>query len=284
MDTSKGRRKPIYRRPLLLGFIVLVALVLTTSQPLRDSVRDLACGVLGCNPSESTLQESTQQSMQEFFDKSDRFKSLQVHVGDVRLIHKAGNEYEGRATLALDGQTHSVEVNVLADGKNILWKIPPGDLMFIAQNQISNVLKALQLGGSAQSVPDAIRPPPDAPDMENDSTQAPANPNASPAATPTPAVVARPSEVKTGPSFDCARGTWLDERTICGNAHLAFLDSTLAGTFAKELKAGNPSATRRKQLAWLEKRHACGDNVPCIERMYVTRINDLGGVDGRAIQ
>jgi uncharacterized protein len=75
------------------------------------------------------------------------------------------------------------------------------------------------------------------------------------------------------PSFDCAKASTPDERTICAHARLAELDQAIARAFAQ---AGQQSKDEAQKIAVqsLGTRHACGANPICILDQQVEAIGD----------
>ncbi|MGJ6126684.1 DUF2510 domain-containing protein [Mycolicibacterium sp. Y3] len=79
-------------------------------------------------PTEAVAGE-VKSAMQRKLDGDPDLKNLTVV--EVRLVHKAGNEYKGIATVkAADDTKHDVPVDVTADDENVLWESPPGAFAF----------------------------------------------------------------------------------------------------------------------------------------------------------
>ncbi|MHA3021282.1 DUF2510 domain-containing protein [Mycobacterium sp. BMJ-28] len=79
-------------------------------------------------PAEAVAGE-VKTAMQRKLDGDPDLKDLTVV--EVRLVHKAGNEYKGIATVkGADGTEHDVPVDVTADDENVLWESPPGAFAF----------------------------------------------------------------------------------------------------------------------------------------------------------
>ncbi|MGD9618523.1 MAG: hypothetical protein AB7G47_12000 [Mycolicibacterium sp.] len=69
--------------------------------------------------------------MQREFDTDPDPAELALDVLDVQLVNKSGNEYKGIAAIrAGNGVKEDVQVEVTADGDNVLWEIPAGALLF----------------------------------------------------------------------------------------------------------------------------------------------------------
>lgn len=105
-----------------------------------------------------TAAASVKISMQRKFDTDPDFEDLQhLTVIDVVLIHKAGNEFKGIATVETpDGVAHDVPIDVTADGGDVIWESGPGAFLF-----------ALPPSPEPEPPPLAPAPAPAAPDVEN---------------------------------------------------------------------------------------------------------------------
>jgi len=98
--------------------------------------------ISGCGPSIDVLSEQVRNSMQQHFDTNEQFKSYEMKVEKVTLIHEQDKKYKGAASVVLDGKTHDVMISVTADGNNLIWEAPPGSLMFIAQLEMQKILNS----------------------------------------------------------------------------------------------------------------------------------------------
>ncbi|MEM8688963.1 MAG: lysozyme inhibitor LprI family protein [Pseudomonadota bacterium] len=82
------------------------------------------------------------------------------------------------------------------------------------------------------------------------------------------------------PSFDCKKASAPDEKAICENFTVAWLDRQLdrARKDALARADGQTSgALRADQSAWLASRRDCGSDVPCLTERYVLRLTALTG-------
>ena len=73
----------------------------------------------------------------------------------------------------------------------------------------------------------------------------------------------------TGPSFDCARATFADEKAICADPRLAELDRASAADFARYMREKGVDQSLRREARqavgdFLLDRRGCGDNRLCI--------------------
>ena len=73
-------------------------------------------------------------------------------------------------------------------------------------------------------------------------------------------------------SFDCRLAKHADERTICSDAILAELDHTVSVLYA--LRGKDRSAVSN-QRSWLTMRGRCGEDVACLRKIYLKRIDEL---------
>lgn len=96
--------------------------------------------------------------------------------------------------------------------------------------------------------------------------------------------------VVSGPSFDCRKVKGASELAVCGNAELSDLDREMARLFdqsGKLARSEDDRARRRaEQIRFFRERNACGSNAACIQRLYVSRIEDLtskGRVSGGVV-
>ena len=77
-------------------------------------------------------------------------------------------------------------------------------------------------------------------------------------------------------SFDCAKASTPQEKTICATPSLSALDEKLAQTYkAAQATAAAPDQLKSEQRAWLKDTKGCNTNVECLERAYNARIAQL---------
>ena len=80
--------------------------------------------------------------------------------------------------------------------------------------------------------------------------------------------------------FDCKTAKLAAEKTVCAHAYLRRLDdrtATLYGLLWARLDNTNREGLREHQLAFLERRNACGSREHCVARAYRTQIGELSG-------
>jgi len=78
--------------------------------------------------------------------------------------------------------------------------------------------------------------------------------------------------------FDCRKAVSAVEKQVCADPALSKLDQTLAEEYAYALKrAGDATALRASQLAWLKSRNACTGGA-CLQRKYKVRIDELRAI------
>ena len=74
-----------------------------------------------------SLESQVQTSLQEYYDDPATALFLPIYVSDVALIRATATTFEGMAMMQMSGYNpHQVPVSVTADGRNFMWKIPPG--------------------------------------------------------------------------------------------------------------------------------------------------------------
>ena len=78
------------------------------------------------------------------------------------------------------------------------------------------------------------------------------------------------------PSFDCARATGADERTICRVPRLAEIDLELNEAYSRARTAvADPTRLAAEEQSWLATRQQCGGRADCIESRILVRLSQL---------
>ncbi|MEM7426004.1 MAG: lysozyme inhibitor LprI family protein [Pseudomonadota bacterium] len=80
------------------------------------------------------------------------------------------------------------------------------------------------------------------------------------------------------PSFDCDKAGTPDEKTICDQFALAWLDRQLDRAWQEAVQragAGGQSDLKAKQKAWLADRRGCREDVSCLQDSYLRRLREL---------
>ena len=77
-----------------------------------------------------------------------------------------------------------------------------------------------------------------------------------------------------GPSFDCAKATSIDERTICANPYLSRIDVLVSRAYARFTPAYGNKRVIGKGL--LQDRHACGSDEACIAAVEANALETYG--------
>ncbi|MET3663362.1 peptidoglycan-binding protein [Aquamicrobium ahrensii] len=88
-----------------------------------------------------------------------------------------------------------------------------------------------------------------------------------------------PEILANQPGFDCEQARASDELAVCASATLRHLDSQMSANYAQLIKDASEADAahwRNTQRAFLEKRQACGSEVPCLTLLYEDRIAELG--------
>lgn len=78
-------------------------------------------------------------------------------------------------------------------------------------------------------------------------------------------------------SFPCDKAQSPAERQICKSIPLSALDRSVSSAWhiAMNKHQQNPSKLRAEQAAWLKERDACGEDVSCLERKMLDRVDIL---------
>lgn len=77
-------------------------------------------------------------------------------------------------------------------------------------------------------------------------------------------------------SFDCAKASTAQEKTICATPTLSALDEKLAQTYkAAQAASADPDQLKNEQRTWLKDTKGCNADIECLERAYTARIGEL---------
>jgi len=82
-------------------------------------------------------------------------------------------------------------------------------------------------------------------------------------------------------SFDCRKAETPDERTICSHPGLNDSDVEMATTYkllAGLMAMGARGALQDSQQDFLTRRHACADDLACLQQAYKTRLEELQAI------
>ena len=78
----------------------------------------------------SSLETQVRQGMQAHFDDPATAPPWPVYVSEVSLIRTSTTVFEGMAMMQMSGYNpHHIPIDVTADERNVIWKIPPGALV-----------------------------------------------------------------------------------------------------------------------------------------------------------
>ncbi|WP_339428073.1 MULTISPECIES: SPOR domain-containing protein [unclassified Pseudomonas] len=89
----------------------------------------------GCGPSVDAVSQQAKLSVQEKLDTDENLKKYELKVRSVTAIHESGNKYKGMAEVEIDGESHQVTIDIIADGKNIFWEAKPMAFAFVLQQK-----------------------------------------------------------------------------------------------------------------------------------------------------
>lgn len=101
----------------------------------------LMVAITSCSMSNAEIARTVQTSMQEKFNTDPNVRQLGLLVNDVQVVRIEGNSFRGLATIAYKGQAYSVDVEVTADGQNVLWSVDPSEFLFVAQEELLNLFE-----------------------------------------------------------------------------------------------------------------------------------------------
>lgn len=90
----------------------------------------------GCGMPHEEIGEIVHSSMQIKFNSDQDLKNHKLTVDSVQVFKKDGKNYKGLASVVYEMKSFDVPVEIVVDGKNVMWEIAPGSLMFIAQEQL----------------------------------------------------------------------------------------------------------------------------------------------------
>jgi hypothetical protein len=83
-----------------------------------------------------------------------------------------------------------------------------------------------------------------------------------------------PAQAASGPSFDCSKAVFPDERLICTNAELSQLDNAVAAGFRFVRDRVGQSIAESIRGPSLQSRHACRADFECIKRVQLASIDE----------
>lgn len=131
--------------------IIAVSLVGLYAASSGPSVRDIACSMLGCSMSVESAQQSVLPLLQRKFG-APPLGQYGFTVKDTRLIHKQGNEYTGIVDLMTrSGDVQQIPVDVMYDGKTVMYTLSDSAVSTIAGDVFSQALKnATEQGAPGQ--------------------------------------------------------------------------------------------------------------------------------------
>jgi hypothetical protein len=77
----------------------------------------------------NSLETTTKQGMQEYFDDPATALFLPVTVFEVNLIRTSATQFEGMARMQMSGyNTHQIPIHVTDDGRGSMWQTDRGAL------------------------------------------------------------------------------------------------------------------------------------------------------------
>ena len=97
-----------------------------------------------CTLSNDDIAATVKKSMQEKFATDPNIHQLGLLVSEVYVARLQGTSYRGLATILYHGKPYTVDVDVTADGNNVLWSVQPTEFLFIAQDGLNNLYKLFE--------------------------------------------------------------------------------------------------------------------------------------------
>src|SRR5579863_8395965 len=79
---------------------------------------------------------------------------------------------------------------------------------------------------------------------------------------------------RSGPSFDCSKASFPDERAICASPELSQLDTRVAAGYLYVRGHAGEQVARATRDRSLQMRHACGSDFACIRQAQMAAIQD----------
>jgi len=119
-------------RPVKVGLLFVIGGVLFTGIILNGQLQI------------PELQSEVKQSMAAKFAADPDLSKLHMTVERVTLLHTQGHDYQGIATVLYKGQSEQISVDVIANGDQMMWKVPPGSFAFAAQDMLRDALRKAQ--------------------------------------------------------------------------------------------------------------------------------------------
>ncbi len=71
----------------------------------------------------SLITENLEEETKNFVNENFANEGVDIIATDITLVHENGNKYSGQVTLLVDGEEDNYDINVIYDGRSIIWKI-----------------------------------------------------------------------------------------------------------------------------------------------------------------
>jgi len=72
------------------------------------------------------IGKTVKASMQETLNSDQNLSEYELKVDNVQVFKQGGNTYKGLVNIIYKGSSHNVTVEVIVNGKNVLWEAAPG--------------------------------------------------------------------------------------------------------------------------------------------------------------
>jgi hypothetical protein len=96
---------------------------------------------ISCGNSTDEIAETVKYSLQETLVSDPDFKEYDLKVKSVDVMHQSGNSYKGFAYIDFKGKEHSIKIDILADGDDVMWEAPEGSFYFIEEEEFMNLFE-----------------------------------------------------------------------------------------------------------------------------------------------
>lgn len=94
---------------------------------------------ISCGNSTTEIAETVKFSLQETLSSDPDFKGYDLKVKSIDVMHKSGNSYQGFAYIDFKGKEHSIKIDILANGDDVMWEAPEGSFLFLEEDELMNM-------------------------------------------------------------------------------------------------------------------------------------------------
>ena len=124
----------------LCTFMALLSGCDMSNNPISSSVESIEADITNIFKSnEDVILEGFQETMNE----DPEYSKYNIIANEVTLVKKLGNEYNGLIEIEYKGKTRNISITATIDGENILYETKPGELAFLAFEELEQDIKNL---------------------------------------------------------------------------------------------------------------------------------------------